>query len=107
MIVVGGGSVAIDAARTARRLGCEEVHVVCLECRDPASKDRMLALDNEIRAAEEEGIHIHPSLGVERIVVKDGKASAIEAVTCLSVREPDGAFNLEIRRYLRGRDPGG
>jgi NADPH-dependent glutamate synthase beta subunit-like oxidoreductase/CO/xanthine dehydrogenase FAD-binding subunit len=93
VIVVGGGSVAIDAARSARRLGASDVQVVCLECRDPASKDRMLALDSEIRQAEEEGIVIHPSLGVQKITVKDGRASAIDAVTCLSVRAPDGTFN--------------
>ena len=75
VIVIGGGSVAIDAARCARRLGAKEVLVVCLECRDPASKDRMLALDSEIRQAEEEGIEIYPSLGVQRILVKDGHVS--------------------------------
>ena len=53
----------------------------------------MLALDSEIRQAEEEGIQIHPSLGVQRILVKDGHVSGIDAVTCLSVREPDGSFN--------------
>ncbi len=93
VIVIGGGSVAIDAARTARRLGAEDVHVVCLECLDPASKDRMLALDDEITAAGEEGIAIHPSLGVTEIATKGGKASGIKTVTCVSVREPDGAFN--------------
>ena len=41
--VIGGGSVAVDAARTALRTGAEEVHLVCLECRDFASKDRILA----------------------------------------------------------------
>jgi len=93
VVVVGGGSVAIDAARCARRMGSQDVHVVCLECRDPASKDQMLALDSEIRQAEEEGIQIHPSLGVQKILVKDGHVSGIDAVTCLSVREPDGSFN--------------
>jgi NADPH-dependent glutamate synthase beta subunit-like oxidoreductase/CO/xanthine dehydrogenase FAD-binding subunit len=93
VIVVGGGSVAIDAARTARRLGTGEVHVVCLECRDPESKDRMLALDSEIREAEEEGILIHPSLGVKEIVTKAGRVAGIESVTCTSVRDPDGTFN--------------
>ncbi len=93
VIVIGGGSVAIDAARTARRTGAEEVHLVCLECRDLDSKDRMLALDNEIMEAEEEGVIIHPSLGIKEIVKKDGKAVGLETVTCLSVREPDGTFN--------------
>ena len=95
VIVIGGGSVAIDAARTARRLGAEEVHIVCLECLDLTSKDRMLALDQEIVEAEEEGITIHPSLGVTEIVTEGGKVSGIETVTCVSVREPDGTFKPE------------
>lgn len=93
VIVIGGGSVAIDAARTARRLGSGDVHLVCLECREPGSKDRMLALDSEILEAEEEGILIHPSLGVREIITKDGKVAGIDTVTCTSVREPDGTFN--------------
>ncbi len=93
VIVIGGGSVAIDAARTARRTGAEVVHLICLECRDPHSLDRMLAQDNEIMEAEEEGVIIHPSLGIKEIVKKDGKAVGLETVTCLSVREPDGTFN--------------
>jgi NADPH-dependent glutamate synthase beta subunit-like oxidoreductase len=93
VIVIGGGSVAIDAARTARRTGTDEVHLVCLECRDLSSKDRMLALDSEITEAEEEGVIIHPSLGIREIITKGGKAVGLNAVACLSVREADGAFN--------------
>jgi NADPH-dependent glutamate synthase beta subunit-like oxidoreductase len=96
VIVIGGGSVAIDAARTARRLGAKDVRVVCLECRDRESKDRMLALDSEILEAEEEGIVIHPSLGVREIVARDGKVAGIETVTCTSVREPNGTFNPQF-----------
>ena len=93
VVVVGGGSVAMDAARTAKRLGAPEVHVVCLECRELGSKDSMLALENEILEAEEEGVIIHPSLGVQAIVAKDGKVAGVDTVSCLSVREPDGSFN--------------
>ena len=91
--VIGGGSVALDAARTARRSGATEVHVVCLETRDLNSKDRMLALDSEIRDSEEEGLAIHPSLGVRRIIAADGKVTGIETKKCISVRESDGSFN--------------
>jgi len=98
VIVIGGGSVAIDAARTARRLGAQDVRVVCLECRDPGSKDRMLALDREIQEAEEEGIVIHPSLGVKEIVTKEGHVAGIDVITCTSVREPDGRFNPQYDR---------
>jgi NADPH-dependent glutamate synthase beta subunit-like oxidoreductase/CO/xanthine dehydrogenase FAD-binding subunit len=93
VVVIGGGSVAIDVARTARRLGSEEVHVVCLETRNLASRDRMPALDWEIAEAEEEGIVIHPSLGIQEILVQGGKAAGIRTKKCLSVREPDGKFS--------------
>jgi len=98
VVVIGGGSVAVDAARTALRSGAAEVRLVCLECRDLASIDRMLALESEIVEAEEEGIIIHPSLGVQEIITKDGRAVGIETVTCLSVREPDGTFNPQYDR---------
>jgi NADPH-dependent glutamate synthase beta subunit-like oxidoreductase len=93
VIVIGGGSVAIDAARTARRTGSDEVHIVCLETRDLASKDRMLALDPEILQAEEEGIVIHPCLGIKDIAAANGKAAGVATKRCTSVREPDGRFN--------------
>ncbi|HVN96275.1 MAG TPA: FAD-dependent oxidoreductase, partial [Syntrophorhabdaceae bacterium] len=93
VIVIGGGSVAIDAARTAKRSGSIEVHLVCLECRDMTSKDRMLALDSEIAQAEEEGIIIHDSLGIKEILVQNGKAVGLDTMKCVSVRELDGSFN--------------
>jgi NADPH-dependent glutamate synthase beta subunit-like oxidoreductase len=92
VIIIGGGSVALDAARTARRLGAEEAHLVCLETRDLISKDRMPALDHEILEAEEEGILIHPCLGVREILRSGGKVIGVETKKCLSVREPDGTF---------------
>ena len=93
VIVIGGGSVAVDAARTARRTGADEVHIVCLETRDLASKDRMPALDQEILEAEEEGIVIHPSLGVRAIRVANGVVGGIETKRCISVRQADGRFD--------------
>ena len=93
VIVIGGGSVAIDAARTARRLGSEDVHLVCLETRDLASGDRMPALDREIAGAEEEGIIIHPSLGIREIDLADGRAAGVKTKKCISVRGPDGRFD--------------
>lgn len=92
VIVVGGGSVAIDAARTSLRLGAESVHLICLECRDLTSKDRMLAQDREIEEAEEEGVVIHPCLGVRKILTKGGKVTGLETVDCLSVRDSNGTF---------------
>ena len=55
--------------------------------------DRMLAQNREIREAEEEGVLIHPSLGIHGILTRDGKVTGLETKICLSVREADGSFN--------------
>jgi DMSO reductase iron-sulfur subunit len=93
--VVGGGSVAIDSARVALRSGAKEVHLICLECRDLNSIDRMPAQNKEIQEAEAEGVIIHPSQGVKSILSENGKVTAIETLACLSVRDPSGAFAPE------------
>ncbi|MFC1905460.1 FAD-dependent oxidoreductase [Chloroflexota bacterium] len=102
VIVVGGGSVAIDTARTSIRLGAKEVNIVCLECRIPNSKDKMLAQDLEIEEAEEEGVIINPCLGVKMILVKDGKVTCLETISCISVRDEDGMF---APKFAEGSSP--
>ena len=62
VIVLGGGNVAFDCARTAKRLGAEEIHLACLEARDVMTAD-----EEEITQAQEEGIHVHPAQTFERI----------------------------------------
>jgi len=90
--VIGGGNAAIDAARVAKRQGAKEVHLVCLECTDLTSKDRMPAQDYEIQEADKEGVVIHPCLGPKQFLVKDGKITGFETIVCTSVREEDGTF---------------
>lgn len=62
VIVLGGGNVAFDCARTAKRLGAEQVHLACLE-----SRINMPADKEEIIEGEEEGVFIHPSKTFEKI----------------------------------------
>lgn len=73
VVVLGGGNVAFDCARAARRLGAEQVYMACLECREemPASED-------EIREGEEEGVVIRPSHTSTRILNEDGKVTGVE-----------------------------
>ena len=91
--VIGGGSVAFDAARSAVRLGADEVNIVCLERLESNLKDSMLALTEDIDDAVAEGIKIHPSRGADSFTVKDGHVTGIRCVECLSVRDEDGRFN--------------
>ncbi len=87
-VVVGGGNVAIDVARSAVRCGSNEVSMYCLETRDimPASKD-------EIAEAEAEDIKISCGWGPKEIVVKNGRVAGITFKKCISVKDPDGRFN--------------
>jgi len=104
VIVVGGGNVAFDVARTARRLG-GDVSLVCLECEDKSSKDGIPADVEEIEGGGEEGIGITYSRGVEEIIGEDGKFKKIKCPRCTSVFDESG-FNPKFDRsdaiYLEG-----
>ena len=91
LIVIGGGNVAFDVARTARRLGAE-VTVVALESEDKSSRDGIPADEEEVAAAWEEGIRIIYSRGVERIVGEQGRFKRISCPKCISVFDDQG-FN--------------
>jgi NADPH-dependent glutamate synthase beta subunit-like oxidoreductase len=87
VLVVGGGSVAIDVALSAFRLGAKEVTLACLECRE-----EMPANPWEIEDAIQEGVKIMPSWGPQRILVDHGKITGIELVRCTSVFDSQGNF---------------
>jgi len=107
VIVIGGGNVAFDAARTARRLG-GKVTLVCLENEDKSSKDGIPADVEEIEGATEEGIKIVYSRGVEEIIGEGGKFRKIKCPRCTSVYEQMGymGFNPKFDKsdviYLDG-----
>lgn len=67
-VVIGGGNVAIDAARTSGRCGASEVSMYCLE-----SRDIMPASDEEIAEAEDEGVIVHCGWGPKEISLKAAK----------------------------------
>ncbi len=73
VLVLGGGNVAFDCARVARRLGAEEVRMACLECRE-----EMPAAEEEIAQGEEEGVIVLPSRAFTRILAEDGTVTGAE-----------------------------
>ncbi len=73
VVIIGGGGVAFDCAFSSRRLGASEIHIICLE-----SKDCMRAHPEEVIQAAEEGIIIHNSQMISRILSDRGKVSGIE-----------------------------
>lgn len=72
IIVLGGGNVAFDCARTAKRLGAKEIHLACLEAREAMTADT-----EEIEQAMEEGIFVHPAQTFERIT-GDGCVTGVD-----------------------------
>jgi heterodisulfide reductase subunit A-like polyferredoxin len=91
VVVLGGGNVAIDVARTAVRLGAQ-VSMACLE-----AKDKMPAHEWEVQAAEDEGVSVFPARTFLEIV-SDGNGS-VGGVRCAEVAsfsfDPMGRLELE------------
>lgn len=87
VIVIGGGNVAVDVARSAVRVGAEKVKMVCLE-----KYEEMPAFSWEVEEAIEEGVRIYNSWGPKRIVGTD-RVEGLEVVACLSVFDENGMFN--------------
>ncbi len=90
VIVIGGGNVAVDVARTALRLGARSVEMVCLE-----QRHQMPAYAEEVEATLAEGISIRNGWGPRRIL-GNGSVTGIEFKRCTSVFGYDGRFNPQF-----------
>lgn len=88
VLVIGGGNVAMDVARSARRLGVKEVSMVCLE-----SAEEMPAWKWEVDEAVEEGIKINHRWGPKAVRREDGKVNGLDVVKVKSVFDTNGRFN--------------
>lgn len=87
-VVVGGGNVAIDVARTAVRCGAESVKMFCLEPRD-----KMPASEEEIEEASEDGVTVDCGWGPKEILTENGRVTGIVFKKCVSVWDAEGRFN--------------
>jgi NADPH-dependent glutamate synthase beta subunit-like oxidoreductase/Pyruvate/2-oxoacid:ferredoxin oxidoreductase delta subunit len=81
--VVGGGNSAIDAARTAKRLGAKEVTLLYRR-----SREEMPALPSEVEEAEKDGVKIEILVAPKQIIGQNGQAVAIECLR-MKLGEPD------------------
>ena len=88
VVVVGGGNVAVDCARTAHRLDAKSVKMFSLE-----QRDQMPASNEEIKETLEEGIYIENGWGPKEIKVDaKGQVKAIVFKKCVSVFDENGKF---------------
>jgi NADPH-dependent glutamate synthase beta subunit-like oxidoreductase/ferredoxin len=92
VVVLGGGNVAFDCARVARRLGASDVTIACLE-----KKNEMPAACDEIEEGEEEGITVMPMRTFTKITETDGR---VAGVACLNVAsfefDEQGRVEIEV-----------
>lgn len=88
VVVIGGGAVAIDVARVARRIGADRVRLFCLE-----KRGEMPAWEDEVHAALAEGIEINNALGPKRIVTRGGHVAGIEFKRCTRVFDEKKRFS--------------
>ena len=87
VVVIGGGNIGADVARTALRCGAEKVSLYCLE-----DYDSMPMGVEDRTECEEDGIEIHAGWGQTEILAENGKCSGIRFRRCLSVRNAEGRF---------------
>lgn len=87
VVVVGGGNVAIDAARVSARSHAAEVTQLSLE-----SEKEMPASDEEVREAKEDGVVIKNGWGPKEVLTENGKVTSVVFKKCLSVKNAEGRF---------------
>ncbi len=87
VVVVGGGNVAIDAARVSTRCGTGKVSMFCLE-----SRDEMPASREEILEATEEKVAIHNGWGPKEILTENGRAVGVVFKKCIRVFDDNHRF---------------
>ena len=88
VVVIGGGNIGADIARTAVRCGAESVDLYCLE-----SYDEMPMGEEDQELCQSEGITIHAGWGQTEVIEKDGKCSGIKFRKCVSVKNAEGRFD--------------
>lgn len=81
VVVIGGGSIAVDVARTALRLGAKEVFMCSLE-----TTEEMPAHSWEIDEAQYEGVKFHSAVSPVRFIGKDGKVEGVELIKVSSIK---------------------
>lgn len=88
VVVIGGGNVAIDVARCARRLGAAEATMASLEARE-----EMPAWEWEIEEGLEEGVRLATSWGPRAVLSEDGRVTGVELRRCVRVFDDEGNFS--------------
>ena len=87
VVVIGGGNIAADVARTAVRCGAENVSLYCLE-----GYDEMPMGEEDRSECERDGVAVYAGWGPREVSVEGGKAAGVSFVKCLKVKDENGRF---------------
>ena len=87
VVVIGGGNIAADVARTAVRCGAENVSLYCLE-----GYDEMPMGEEDRSECERDGVAVYAGWGPREVSVEGGKAAGVSFVKCLRVKDENGRF---------------
>ncbi|MCP4634688.1 MAG: FAD-dependent oxidoreductase, partial [candidate division Zixibacteria bacterium] len=96
VVQAGGIHVALDAARSAMREGSLNVHVASLESFNEMPAAQTMQGNEELNEAHSEGVTFHPSKGPKRIIGEDGKVKGIELINVARVFDENGRFNPDF-----------
>ena len=91
VIVIGGGNVAFDVARTALRVGASDVQIFYRR-----TKEEMPAWEKDIEEAIEEGVIINPSWAPKRIIHRHGKITGMEFARSITVFNEEGRSRISV-----------
>lgn len=92
IVVIGGGNVAMDIARTMARLQIQKYGKVSVDMFALESMDILPADEEEIVESQEEGIKLHPAYGPKDIITENDKVTKAAFVRCISVFDEEGRF---------------
>ena len=87
VVVIGGGNIAADVARTAVRCGAENVSLYCLE-----GYDEMPMGEEDRSECERDGVAVYAGWGPREVSIEGGKAAGVSFVKCLKVKDENGRF---------------
>jgi len=93
VVVIGGGNVAFDTARTALRVGAQDVHIYYRR-----GIEEMPAWEKDIEEAVEEGVIIKPFWSPGRIIHENGSVTGIEFTGSKAILEPDGRSYIKVEK---------
>ncbi|MBN2299682.1 MAG: FAD-dependent oxidoreductase [Acholeplasmataceae bacterium] len=96
ILVIGGGDVAFDVARSATRLQILKYGKASVKLTSLENWDELPASDDEVMEGIDEGIQFFCGNGPQEVIIKDNKIKGVRMFKCLCLTDADGRFNPQF-----------